>query len=977
MSSELQASLQAALREGYRIERELTRGGMSRVFLAIETGLGRTVVLKILPPDLVAGLSAERFHREIQVAARLQHPHIVPLLSAGQAGDFLYYTMPLVEGESLRALLERQGELPVASAIRVATEVARALAYAHRHGIVHRDIKPDNILLAGDEAQVADFGIAKAVSLSAEKGELTSVGLALGTPMYMAPEQGAADPATDHRADLYALGVVLYEMLAGQPPFGGRTPQQILGAHATETPVPVRTRRPAVPESVADVVHRLLEKRAADRPQNAEEVIRLLDAAAASSHATTPSAMDRPQPARRGRWLVAGGVATLALVVTIAALTDRRRPATVDQSVVAIAPFRVSGADSSLGYLREGMVDLLAAKLSGSSGLRAADPRSLLSGWRRAAGGSGDLPASDAAGIAARVGAGRLIQGDVVGTRQHITINATVLDAPGARVRARASVEGSPDSLPRLVDALAAKLLALEAGEGEQRLANLTSTSLPALRAYLDGQALVRGGSFQEAAARFKVALELDSTFALAGLGLSRAGQWFGQGTQGPGSVVAWRYRDKLSLRDRALLDVYLGPRWPAPSPFVEQIQMVERFVRLTPDNPEAWYELGDYLYHWAPLTGIPDAHRRAAAAFARAIALDSSFTLALEHGVTLALSLEDTAGAINALRRKLRVDSTSPWAAGQRWELAMALGDTAGRRAALQSDSLTFLAPLLQLPAIALGLPLQDMDSLFRNPRARAATAEEQARIDNGWHLNSIIMGQPSRAVPWSASDPEQVRLSSVFLEARFADGDSAAGAAAGFALDRTIGTPLIPGRGTLVARYAAGQRALDLGRLDRAQQAVADLYQPRIPADSGWLAETSKAYALILDAQLAARRQSPEQTRLLNQLDSAMTNTSSLAAPSFGNLVLARLYENQGNLAGALAALRRRVFDYPVYPIYVTYHREEGRLAALNGERAGAIRSYRRYLALRSAAEPRLQPQVARVRADLEALERESTDR
>jgi serine/threonine-protein kinase len=268
--------------------------------------------------------------------------------------------MPYVEGESLHALLERQGELPVSTAVRIASEISRALGYAHRHGIVHRDIKPDNILLAEGEAQVTDFGIAKAVAVAAAQGELTSVGLALGTPAYMAPEQAAGDPATDHRADLYALGVIMYEMLSGQPPFTGRTPQQILAAHAAEPPVPLSDRRPTVPEPVADIVMRLLEKRPADRPQSGDEVVRLLEA---TGLPTTASARKpgRPKLARRGRWLVAGAAVALALAVTVAALTDRGQPMMVDQSVVAVAPFRVSGADSSLAYLREGMVDLLAA----------------------------------------------------------------------------------------------------------------------------------------------------------------------------------------------------------------------------------------------------------------------------------------------------------------------------------------------------------------------------------------------------------------------------------------------------------------------------------------------------------------------------------------------------------------------------------------------------------------------------------------
>ena len=965
--------------DAFLLEREL-HGGMSRVFVAREPALGRTVVLKVLPPELAASLSVERFRREIQVAASLQHPHIVPLLSAGQAGDFLYYTMPLVEGESLRARLARQGELPVAAAVRILGEVARALSYAHRHGIVHRDIKPDNILLTEDEAQVADFGIAKAISASVEQEGLTSVGVALGTPLYMAPEQAAADPITDARADLYALGVVAYEMLAGQPPFQGRSAAQLLAAHATEQPVPLRDRRPALSPALAGVVMRLLEKRPADRPQSADELLALLESVSvASTSAPTipvaPLPKARTEGLRRGRWLVAGGVATLALILVIASLSNRERPVKVDRAVVAVAPFRVSGADSSLGYLREGMVDLLAAKLSGTEGIRAADPRGVLAAWRRIAGPTGDLPERDAMGVATRVGAGRLIQGDVVGTRQQITINAAMLQSPGGKVAARASVEGSPDSLPRLVDRLAGKLLALEAGEGEQRLANLTSTSLPALRAYLEGQALVRRGQFRRAADKFKLALQQDSTFALAGLGLTRAGNWFGQPYEGPGSILAWKYRDKLAPADRALLDVYLGSRWPAPQRLRDGIAAAERFVQVAPDNAEAWYELGDHLYHWGGLVGIPDAHARSAQAFARSLALDSSFAPALEHGTSLALALGDTARARKALALMLRIDSTSGWVASQRWEFAHTLGDSAGRREALRSDSL--VGSFMMSIGVSSGLPLQDVDAVLRMNRARAVTAEDQTRAQWISHNLSVITGWPSRAIPLPTSIPEPIRLAMLSLEARFADGDSMAGAAAGAALEKRIGAPLPAEAGAAAARYAGGQRALDRGRLDAVERAVGDLERIRVAPDSGWLREVPSAFALLLEAQLVAKRHSPELPKLLVQLDSALVDASFAPFTFIGNLIASRLFEEQGNLPQALAAIRRRVWDLNPNPFYVTFHREEGRLAALNGDREGAIRAYRRYLALRSGAEPRLQPQVAQVRAELEALQRESTDK
>src|SRR5690242_9849711 len=212
---------------------------MSRVFLANEVRLGRQVVVKVLPPEMAAGVNAERFEREIQLAAKLQHPHIVPLLTAGASGDLLYYIMPRIEGESLRAKLAREHELPVGETVRILRDVCDALAYAHQHGIVHRDVKPDNVLFSGKHALVADFGVAKAVASSAGTATLTSLGMALGTPAYMAPEQAAGDPNVDHRADLYAVGVLGYEMLAGRPPFSGLSPQGLLSAQVTTTPDPL------------------------------------------------------------------------------------------------------------------------------------------------------------------------------------------------------------------------------------------------------------------------------------------------------------------------------------------------------------------------------------------------------------------------------------------------------------------------------------------------------------------------------------------------------------------------------------------------------------------------------------------------------------------------------------------------------------------------------------------------------------------
>jgi len=324
--TDLHARVQTALGVGYRVEKELGGGGMSRVFLAEEVRLGRRVVVKVLPPELSAGVSAERFEREISVAANLQHPHIVPLLTAGSADDLVYYIMPFIDGESLRAKIAREGELPVDEALRIMRDVTDALAYAHRHHLVHRDIKPENVLLSEGHALVADFGVAKAVTASSEDATLTSVGVALGTPLYMSPEQAAADPHIDHRADIYALGALAYEMLSGVPPFTGRSTQAVLAAHLTQAPDALTKHRASVPESLNQVILRCLEKKPADRWQNAGEVLSQIETILTPTRGThrvgepvgissdVLAATDRAHPLRVAGLFGLAALVTLAIV---------------------------------------------------------------------------------------------------------------------------------------------------------------------------------------------------------------------------------------------------------------------------------------------------------------------------------------------------------------------------------------------------------------------------------------------------------------------------------------------------------------------------------------------------------------------------------------------------------------------------------------------------------------------------------------
>jgi Tol biopolymer transport system component len=334
--------LRAALADDYALERELGSGGMATVYLARDRRHDRPVAVKVMRPELAMTLGPERFLREIQIAARLSHPHILPVHHSGEIDGFLYYVMPYVEGESLRQRLAREGRLPVPEAAAILREVADALAYAHERGVVHRDIKPDNVLLSGRHALVADFGVAKAVSEAGGRHGLTSAGVALGTPSYMAPEQAAADPLVDYRVDLYALGVLGYEMLSGAPPFSGLTLQETLAAQVTRVPEPITALRPDTPAPFADLVMRCLAKRPAERPASALDLLPILDAIATPRGGVTPTGAETLLPPRPAWWTLAGSALVLLLAGAAVLATRGRRdwhPVTLGtQSRITDAP---------------------------------------------------------------------------------------------------------------------------------------------------------------------------------------------------------------------------------------------------------------------------------------------------------------------------------------------------------------------------------------------------------------------------------------------------------------------------------------------------------------------------------------------------------------------------------------------------------------------------------------------------------------
>ena len=990
--------LRTTIGDSYDIERELGGGGMSRVFLAEDVRLRRKVVVKVLSPELSSGMDTERFRREILLAAQLQHPHIVPVLAAGEAEGLPYFTMPYVSGSSLRERLDsHERGLGIAESIGILRDVARALAFAHRQGVVHRDIKPGNILLAGNSAAVTDFGIAKAIATARAEGSphLTQTGSSLGTPAYMAPEQAAADPGADHRVDIYAFGVVAYEMLTGHTPFHGRQPHEMLRAHLVEAPAPIGGVRPEVPARLAALVMRTLEKDPDARPSDADELIQELAELDTGTRPVTRAVAGRRSP--RSIWIGVAGVVVAALGVWgFLALRGDPRPTQPD--LVAVMPFRIASANPELHYLREGMLDLFAAKLTGEGGLRATEPRSLLSAWREAGGSeSRDLAERESMDVAREVGATRVLLGEVVGTPLRLVLNVRVRTTDSERDLARVSVEGAPDSLAWLVDRLTVQLLAeLSPGDERQRTASLTSTSLPALRAYLDGQAKLRRGDVIAATKDFDRALDEDSTFALAGLGLRLATAWYNdQALTDRGTRIAWRERERLSPRDRALLTAVVGPRYPSESSTREFYDARIRYLGMAGDRAEAWYLVGDHLYHYGLILGVEDAQRRALDHFKRASDLDSTYVVPLLHAPSLAVSMRDSAFRSRAVRLRLAADTSRAWLLPLQWTAAIHAGDSATAAAVWDSlanypDRQDVLWTMVQ-HAVLEGVGVADAKRATDSLIGRSGTDDARSGAHHVAADFAVLQGHPSRALRHrreAASvstdrDLADRNLGVLLLrDAMIGDGDTAAAIAAIPRVERMARQPIT---GDTVTRsfVRAAIRVLEPWRLSRGDTSGtrASIETLRaIMRTPGFVdslrMETEIA---VIEAMFATVGRHADLRAKAVRLDSLLRATdysrTHVGRYTVAAVVAARALEAAGDVPGALAAARRRhMWNDISSPYLAAQLREEGRLAARTGDREGAIRAYRHYLALRGNPEPSVAEQVAAVRAELRRLERET---
>jgi serine/threonine-protein kinase len=953
-------ALTKALADRYRIERELGQGGMATVYLAEDLKLHRKVAVKVLRPELAATLGPERFAREIEVAARLQHPHILGVLDAGDKDGFFYYAMPYVEGETLRDRLTRSGELPVHDAIRLLTEVAEGLSVAHRGGVVHRDIKPENILLSGRHAMVMDFGVAKAVSEASGRQQLTTAGVALGTPAYMAPEQASADPQMDGRVDIYAIGVMAYEMLSGHTPFHGLNPQQTLAAHVMQEPRPLGQMRSGLSLALEAVVMRCLAKRPADRFQSADDLVAALEPLATPSGGMTPTSTQpvKATPARvAGKRMPAlvilAGVVALGVVLAIWRPWSRGAARVLNPRVVAVLPFRVAGADPSVQYLRQGMLDLLQAKLTGEGGPRAADTRSVLAAFRDAGGTDAqDLPEDGVSGVARKIGAGRILQGSIVGPADHLVIAATLLEMPGARTLAQASVEGPKDSLFVMVDRLTAQVLALGAGASSNQLSSLTTTNLDALRAYLDGATAYRRGAYEIATPALVRAVELDSTFALALSLLLESDGWHPAATDMRRiNQLAFQYRGRLNPQDRLFLTLRQGGRYPKPTPWTDRIAEAEKAVQTVPESPDAWMWLADNLFHAGRLADLADPEQRARQAFEKSFRLDSLYGGPIQHMSRLAFVTGDTAAQRLWTARQLALDSAAENVVLARWDLAQANRDAAGITSLLaQLKSLPLLVTqsiLFQNPLDSVTIAHQpELMDQFHSLAVGKGDREEMARM----HVVTLLnRGRPAEAAQW---------LDSV----RSVNGGNAILDVLAFLYygAPTIDTTVLNAEQKDIVRMtlgdpAAGQRALKLMR-------------PRAAADS--LQGFWFRWVPMTEAMVAVQRHDPDANRKVDLADSLWQGRQGNI--EFASIQLARLYQAQGRIDGALRAIRRRYSSNgePTPLGLAESLRLEGLFAAQAGDKGGAIRAYRNYLKVRVDPEPSMIPQRDSVRAELAKL-------
>jgi len=628
VSDSVTGRLNTALADRYRIEREIGSGGMATVYLAEDLKHRRKVAIKVLNPELAEALGADRFLREIEIAANLHHPHVLPLYDSGQDGGFLYYVMPYEEGQSLRERLVKEGELPIQETVKLLRDVADALAHAHEQGVVHRDIKPDNVLLSGRHALVTDFGVAKAVSEATGRHQLTTTGVALGTPAYMAPEQATGEEHIDHRADIYAFGALAYELLTGRPPFTGPTSQAILAAHVTEAPTPVTEGRASVPPALEALIMRCLEKKPADRWQSAEEMLPHLEAMATPSGGIQPTTavMGQSAKARRALLWPAAAVVVILLVAAVV-FWPRGSASTVIPSAtkIAILPLAPTAEDEALTRLGRDLVVLLSGNLDGVGDINTVDPAVILV---RSEDLGRPFTLEEGIDLARTFGAGSVLHGNLVRVGGDVRVDAQLVRTEDGGTVARLTTSVSGEDVGALADSTTWALLD-EVWRGQEaptpHLAAGMTTSFEALRAFLEGEEAHREGRYPAAWKAYERAFTADSTLWLAYWRYSSARTWMMLSVD-PAISATWRaHIDEFPKLDREYLEAN-GTR-----PYSARLVALREFAERYPDYYPGWWMYGDRIVHSHILrqgTPLSEVIR----AFERVVDLNPRMISAWEH---------------------------------------------------------------------------------------------------------------------------------------------------------------------------------------------------------------------------------------------------------------------------------------------------------------------------------------------------------
>ncbi len=943
--------LRAALGERYTIDRQVGQGGMATVYGATDRKHNRQVAIKVLRPELAATLGGDRFLREIEVSARLQHPHIVPLYDSGGAGGVLYYVMPFITGESLRDRLTRDGKIPFEEAVALLRQMASALAYAHQQGIIHRDIKPENILLSDGVAVVADFGIARALRAASE-GSMTGLGFAIGTPAYMSPEQATASEV-DARSDQYSLACVFYEMVTGAAPFAAPTLQAVL-TRSLSGPRPKLSRATRTTPAEADApVTRALAADPKDRYATVTEFAAALERAAGGGSGAVA------ERTRLKRLVVGLPLAVAAVALAVFVFLQRGGSVVRGAESMVVLPFNATGP--GVDVLGEGMVDLLTTNLNAVGGIRAVEPRAVLARLKKE-GAPADV--EGALRFAGALKANSVVMGSIVAAGNRVRLSADLYGPEGTRL-AGAQVDGAADSVLQMVDQLSLSLVRDIWRSKEPvpslRVTGLTTNSLAAMREYLTGEQYYRKATWDSAAAAFQRAIAQDSTFALAHYRLAATVGWSGGLGVAAGVTAidaALRFADRLPPRERALVVAY--------NLFEHQklaaTDSARAYVRLYPDDVDGWFLLGETQYHTRQLVGYPPEVLRAP--FDSVLARDSSLTPAAIHPAEIALQMRDRAG-YERYHAVLATSSNATEVRAYAGAGAMAFGPGL-------TDTATALA--MQRYGGALGAVLGGLysgeatgDTVVRRFGAldaffRLTPGADRTQLISGEALTLAGLGRLAAAGvvidTLKAKNPDQafgLQLSPLLL---------------GYAppeYQPEALTVLSTGkRSNPFQVYVLGVIALQRG--DRAEgvrllDSLAAHPSGGVPPKFWGVVRAAQGWGLMIKGDTA--RGLAQMRDGLEEVGAGWN--SYLTSPLRLHMASAMALRPATREAG-LALLRHGfTTDVGVEPLAMY---ALGRAEEAGGHRAEAIAAYSRFLALWDRSDPSLQPRVAEVKAALERL-------